>query len=117
RVQIVGGRVDQVARERRGLREALPSPHAVLGLARATRVGLDEAELADDPLGFLALVAVEVVRAENRALHDGLRALARGEPIAEELRGPRARAEIAGPAHRRRRRPAQNLGAHLGPRA
>src|SRR5262249_51610020 len=71
-------------------------------------------ELADGLVRLLALVAVEGVGAEDGAFHDGLRPLSRGEPVAEHLGGHRARAEIAGPADRRRARAAQHFGGRLG---
>ncbi len=111
------GRVDQVARERGRQREALAAPHPVARLARAARVGLDEAELVDGLVRLLALVAVELIRAEDGALHDGLGPLARGQPVAEHLRGHRAGAEVTRPAHAGRGRPPQNLRGRLGPRA
>src|SRR5438477_488557 len=77
RIQLVGGRVDQVARERGRQREALAAPHAVAGFARAARVGLGDAKLVDGLVRLLALVAVEVVGAEDGALDDGLRPLPR----------------------------------------
>src|SRR5205807_1810867 len=63
------------------------------------------------------LVAVEVIGAEDGAFHDGLGPLARGQPVAEHLRGHRAGAEVTGPAHAGRSRPPQNLRSGFAPRA
>ena len=90
---------------------------AVGDVARPARVGLDDRERADRALGLLAPVALEAVRAEQRALDEGLRALARGQPVAQDLGRERARPEVAGAPRARGRRPAQHLGGRLRARA
>ena len=116
-MQIVGRRVDEVARERRGQREGLATARAVGRLARAPRVGLDDAELGDGLVHLLALVAVEVVRAEDRAFHHRLGAQSRRQPVPQHLGGHGAGAEVARPPHGRRGRSAQRLRGGLGARA
>ena len=113
-VDVVGRRVDEVAREPRRQREHLAAAGAVAGLAAVAAVGLGELQRLDQLVVLLALVAVERVGAKDRALDDRLGALAHRQPVAENLDGHRAGAEITGPAQAGGRRPAQRLGRRLG---
>src|SRR5439155_25964120 len=95
RVHVVGGRIDEFAREPGGLGEDLATPGALRRLAALAAVGLHELQRVDLLLALLALVAIERVGAEDGALDDGVGALPRGEAVAEDLDGDGSRAEVA----------------------
>src|SRR5436190_1407706 len=77
-------------------------------------MNLGDPELLDGALGLVLLVAVEGVRAEERALDEGLRALAGGQPVAQDLRGDGAGAEVARAAQRRSPGATQHFERRLG---
>src|SRR5437867_3695280 len=76
RVNLVGGRIDQVPREPGGAREDLAGARALTDLARGAPVRREDDQFGHRLVVLLSLVAVERVGAEDRALHGGMGALA-----------------------------------------
>src|SRR3989454_2104484 len=114
RAQLVRRSVDEVARVGGRAREHLAPVRPLRDLAPVATVGLDHPQLLDGALGLVLLVTVERVRPEERALDEGLRALADGQPVAEEPRGDGAGAQVARAAERPRGAATQHLERRLG---
>src|SRR5262249_32409 len=110
RRDVVGRRVDEIARQPRALREDLAATNALRHLARLTSRAGDDAQRLDRLVALLPLVALEHVRSQDRAPDGGVRALARREPIAERIERDRARAKIARAAKTGRGRATHHLG-------
>ena len=113
RVDVVGRRVDEVAREPRGEREDLAGARALTDLARGAAVGREHDQLGHRLVVLLPLVAVERVGAEDGALHGGVGALARRQAVAQDVDRHAARAEVAGAPHAGRRGAADGLRGQL----
>ena len=113
RVHVVGGAVDEIARERGGLAEDLAGADTLRHLARAPRVGREHGERLHDLFGLLLLVAIECVRPEDRPLHDGVSTLACGHAVTENLERDGARPEITRAPQARGCRPPQHFGRRV----
>ena len=113
RVHVIGRAVDEIAREAGRLREHLARARAVRRLAPPAPVGLDEPQRLHPLVGLLALVAIERVGAEQRALRRRVGAGLHGQPVAQHLDGGGFRAEVARAPQSRRRRAPDGLEGQL----